>query len=230
MKFNEFVYKRIDPEEMKGKIRKITEDLKNAPDAEAQLAEIYRMNELVKEQSTSGSLVYIRYTIDTKDEFYTKEREHNDHISPLIAEEMQKFSQALLESPFRAELEEKLGKVMFLNLELSMKGFSPAVTELIQEESTLQTQYQALLASAQIEFQGGTYNLSQLAPFMQSKDREVRKAASEASGSFFDKHQEELDEIFDKLVKNRTEQAHRLGMKNFVELGYVRGWILTCSI
>ena len=37
MKFNEFVYKRIDPEEMKGKIRKITEDLKNAPDAEAQL-------------------------------------------------------------------------------------------------------------------------------------------------------------------------------------------------
>ena len=47
MKFNEFVYKRIDPEEMKGKIRKITEDLKNAPDAEAQLAVIYRMIELV---------------------------------------------------------------------------------------------------------------------------------------------------------------------------------------
>ena len=93
---------------------------------------------------------------------------------------------------------------------------------MLQEESTLQTQYQSLLASAQIEFNGEKCNLSQLGPYMQSQDREVRKAAYEATGKFFDEHQGELDEIFDKLVKNRTEQAHRLGMKNFVELGYVR--------
>lgn len=222
MKFSEFEYKRIDLEETKKKIGEITEAVKNASSADAQIEEIYRMNDVMKEISTADSLVYIRYTINTKDEFYAKEREYNDHISPMLEEEFQKYNQALLESPFRSELEEKLGKVMFLNLELAMKGFTPEITELLQEESTLQTQYQSLLAGAQIEFRGGTYNLSQLGPFMQSQDREVRKAAYEASGSFFDEHQEELDEIFDKLVKNRTEQAHRLGMKNFVELGYVR--------
>ena len=51
-----------------------------------------------------------------------------------------------------------------------MKGFSPEVTELMQEESALQTQYQSLLASAQIEYQGGTYNLSQMGPFTQNKE------------------------------------------------------------
>ena len=61
-----------------------------------------------------------------------------------------------------------------------MKGFSPEITELLQEESTLQTQYQSLLASAQIEFNGEKCNLSQLGPYMQSQDREVRKAAYEA--------------------------------------------------
>ncbi len=222
MKFNEFVYKRVELEEMKEKIRQITEAVKTAPDAEAQIAEIYRMNDLMKEHATADALVYIRYTINTKDDFYVKEREYNDHISPLIAEEVQKYNEALLNSPFRSALEAKFGKVMFLNLELGMKGFSPEVTELMQEESALQTQYQSLLASAQIEYQGGTYNLSQMGPFTQNKDREVRKSAQEAMGRFFDAHQEELDEIFDKLVKNRTEQAHRLGMKNFVELGYVR--------
>ena len=220
--FSEFSYKRIDLEEVKKKIREITEEVKQASSAEEQAAAIYRMNEVEKEISTADSLVYIRYTVNTKDEFYAKEREYNDRISPILEEEMQKYKEALLHSPFRKELEEKFGKVIFLNLDLAMKGFSPEITGLLQEESTLQTQYQSLLAGAQIKFQGGQYNLSQMGLFMQSQDREIRKEAYEAYGKFFDDHQEELDEIFDKLVKNRTEQAHRLGMKNFVELGYVR--------
>lgn len=222
MKFSEFTYKRIDLEEAKKKIREITETVKNASSAEEQIEAVYRMNEVEKELSTASSLVYIRYTVNTKDEFYAKEREYNNRISPILEEEMQKYNEALLQSPFRTELEEKFGKVLFLNLELAMKGFSPEITELLQEESALQTQYQSLLAGAQIEFQGELYNLSQLGLLMQSQDREIRRAAYEAYGKFFDDNQEELDEIFDKLVKNRTEQAHRLGMKNFVELGYVR--------
>ncbi len=222
MKFSEFVYKRTDVDEVRNRIGEITEELKHASSLEEQIQAVYKMNEVEKEISTADSLVYIRYTINTKNEFYAKEREYNDRISPMLEEEFQKYNEVLLQSRFRRELEEKFGKVLFLNLELAMKGFSPEITELLQEESRLQTQYQTLLAGAQIEFQGKTYNLSQLGPYMQSTNQEVRRAAYEASGKFFDDNQGELDEIFDKLVKNRTEQAHRLGMKSFVELGYVR--------
>ena len=74
------------------------------------------MNDVKKEIATADSLVYIRYTINTKDEFYAKEREYNDHIGPMLEEEMQKYNKVLLASPFRKELEEKLGKVLFLSL------------------------------------------------------------------------------------------------------------------
>ena len=33
---------------------------------------------------------------------------------------------------------------------------------------------------------------------------------------------EKLDELYDKLVKNRTAQAKEMGYENFVELGYYK--------
>ena len=113
MKFSEFIYKRIDLEETKKKIQEITEKLKHAQSVEEQVQAIYEMNDVKKEIATADSLVYIRYTINTKDEFYAKEREYNDHIGPMLEEEMQKYNKVLLASPFRKELEEKLGKVLF---------------------------------------------------------------------------------------------------------------------
>ncbi len=50
----------------------------------------------------------------------------------------------------------------------------------------------------------------------------MRKRASEAKFGFLAENEEELDRIYDELVKVRTEIAHELGYKNFVELGYNR--------
>ena len=91
MKFSEFIYKRIDLEETKKKIQEITEKLKHAQSVEEQVQAVYEMNDVKKEIATADSLVYIRYTINTKDEFYAKEREYNDHIGPMLEEEMQKY-------------------------------------------------------------------------------------------------------------------------------------------
>ena len=111
MKFSEFIYKRIDLEETKKKIQEITEKLKHAQSVEEQVQAVYEMNDVKKEIATADSLVYIRYTINTKDEFYAKEREYNDHIGPMLEEEMQKYNKVLLATPFRKDLEDKLGKV-----------------------------------------------------------------------------------------------------------------------
>ena len=116
MKFSEFVYKRTDVDEVRNRIREITEELKHASSLEEQIQAVYKMNEVEKEISTADSLVYIRYTINTKNEFYAKEREYNDRISPMLEEEFQKYNEVLLQSRFRRELEEKFGKVLFLNL------------------------------------------------------------------------------------------------------------------
>ena len=108
------------------------------------------------------SICYIRTTIDTTDEFYEKEQEHYDQLEPLLTEKQQDFAKALCASPFRKELEQKWGTLLFENAELSQKGFSPEIIPLVQEENALTSQYQKLYASAKIEFDGKTLTVAQL--------------------------------------------------------------------
>ena len=221
MKFSEMPYRRVEDTAL-SQLDDLTARFRAASSAAEQEKVYLEAQELLMEIQTMMSICYIRATIDTTDTFYEKEQEHNDQMEPLLTEKQLELSKALCESPFRRELEEKWGTLLFRNAELAQKGFSSQVVALVQEENALTSQYQKLYASAKIDFDGKVLTVAQLVPYKQSPDRAVRKAAYEAEGGFFDAHREELDEIFDKLVKNRTEQARALGYSNFVELGYVR--------
>ncbi len=107
-------------------------------------------------------------------------------------------------------------------MELEEKAFSPEIVPLMQEENRLMNEYQKLYASAQIPFMGKTVTVAQLGPYKESTDRATRRAALESEGSFFDENREQFDALFDKLVKNRTQQAKALGFDSFVELGAIR--------
>ena len=82
--------------------------------------------------------------------------------------------------------------------------------------------YNKLIATAKIDWEGEELNLSLLRPYMTSKDREVRRLAWKKYSAFFESISDQLDELYDELVKNRTEQARKMGYENFVELGYYR--------
>lgn len=214
-------YRRVEKAVL-DQISRLTERLTCASSAE-EAEKIFMESEAIStEVQTMMSLCYIRSTIDTTDEFYAAEQEYNDELTPLLTEKSQEFSKALCASPFRGELEKKWGTLLFTNAELSMKGFAPELVPLLQEENALTSQYQKLYASAKIDFDGKVLTVAQLAPYKQSADRAVRKAAYEAEGSFFDANREQFDEIYDKLVKNRTAQAKKLGYENYLELGYIR--------
>ena len=58
---------------------------------------------------------------------------------------------------------------------------------LLQKENKLTSDYSKLVASAQIEFDGKTLTLAQLAPYAESTDREIRKSAMETSYHFMQK-------------------------------------------
>lgn len=222
MKFSEMPYKRPSAEELMAEIDRLTERFEKATSADEQLAILKEADKITAEFETQYSLAYVRNTINKNDEFYEKEVEYYDEVIPNISDKSQKFSMALLNSKFRPELEKVLGKVMFVNAELEVKAFSPEIIPLMQEENKLTSEYQKLYASARVDFDGKVLTIPQMTAYKNSADRKVRKAAFEAEGRFFDEHREEFDSLFDKLVKCRTEQAKKLGYKNFVELGYIR--------
>ena len=222
MKFSEMQYTRPDYPAATKELEALASRLEQADSAKAQL-EIYReLETLISHLTTQATLCSIRHTVDTRDPFYEEENDYNDQQAPLLEETMQKFRQALLASPYRAELEQQLGELLFQNMELEEKGFAQSIVSLMQEENRLANEYQKLYASAQIPFQGKTVTVAQLGPYKESTDRATRRAALEAEGSFFDENREQFDALFDKLVKNRTAQAKALGFDSFVELGAIR--------
>ena len=222
MKFSEMPYERIDMEEVKKTYREIIDRTKAAASGEEQFEihrEYYKFSDNIR---TSMELAMIRHDIDTTDEFYEKESDFYDEVTPIISQYENEYGKVLYDSPYRDYLESKIGKVTFKNIEIANKAFDEKIIPLMQEENALSSRYSKLIATAKIPFEGEVYNLSLMRKFQTSPDREVRRKAWKAVSDYFLSVTDEIDEIYDKMVKNRTEQARQLGYENYVELGYYR--------
>ena len=222
MKFSEFKYERPDVEQAKKALEKEIALINAGHDLETEVKAIDNLFAIFDNLNTMGTLVSIRNSVDTTDEFYEKEQEFFDEQRPVLQQFEQELFMRALASKNRAGLEEKYGKLIFLRGELAQKTFKPEIIGDLQKENKLTTEYGKLIASAKIEFQGGTYNLSQMAPFIQNKDRETRHQAQLAVSKFFASNEEQFDRIYDDMVKIRHDIAKKLGYENFVQLGYDR--------
>ena len=222
MNFNDYKYERIDIDAVKKQFEKLIESFSKADSAEKQSKIMDEVINLRNHIDTMITLVSIRHSINTADDFYDKENDYCDEISPLLYGFTTDFYKALVTSKFRKELEDKYGKFLFDQAECSLKTFNEEVIPQLQEENKLSSKYDKLIASAKIPFDGEERTLSQMVPYTQSKDRNVRKDAAKKVAEFFSAHKNDFDDIYDKLVKVRTEIAHKLGFKNYVELAYAR--------
>ena len=222
MNFNDYKYERIDIDAVKKQFEELIGSFSKADSAEKQCEIMDKVINLRNHIDTMITLVSIRHSINTADDFYDKENDYCDEISPLLYGFTTDFYEALVTSKFRKELEDKYGKFLFDQAECSLKTFNEEVIPQLQEENKLSSKYDKLIASAKIPFDGEERTLSQMAPYTQSKDRNIRKDAAKKVAEFFSAHKNDFDEIYDKLVKVRTEIAHKLGFKNYVELAYAR--------
>ncbi len=220
MKFSDYKYERPDLEVYKASITALLEALQQDPSLEEELTIIQKAFDLQDDLSTMAGLVSVRNSIDTRDEFYETEQQFFNENIPLLQQYDQQFSMLLLKSKNREALEKELGTLLFDQAELQLKTFSEAIIPELQEENKLSMEYQKLLSSAKIEFKDGTYNLSQMRPFAQDLNRETRHQAQLVVSKWFEQHEHEIDDIYDKMVKIRHTMAQKLGYENYVQLGY----------
>ena len=222
MKVSELPYERVTIEELKEKIPQIVEKIRSAKAAEEILSAREEYHQLLLRFYTNASLASMRYTINTVDEFYVAENEYYDEIGPQAQALNQEYIKAMMESPLRPELEEKLGSLVFKQWEVELKSMSPAIIEDMVEENKVVMEYSKLMAGMDFEFRGETMPRSVLMGFAKSEDRATRKECYEALGKGLAAHAAELDDIFDRLVHIRDRMAKKMGYVNFVELGYYR--------
>ena len=222
MKFSEMPYERPDLDAVKKQYSALTERLKAAGSYEEARAVFLEKEELDKHVQTLATLSHVRHSIDTRDAFYDGEAKFWNAAEPELQEYTQAWTRAMLDGAFRAQFAAQFGELMFVNAEIELKTFSPEIIPELQQENELAQEYEKLLASAQIPFEGGVYTISQMTPFKSDPDDARRLAAWKAEGQWYKDNQDKLDGIYDQLVHLRDTMGRKLGYEGYTTLGYYR--------
>ena len=222
MKFSEMPYQRPDPEAVKQQMTALTQRLEHAASYEEARQAFLDQQAASRSVETQATLASVRHSIDTRDAFYDTEEKFWNTFGPELEEYEQAWKAAMLASPFRKDFTAEFGNLMFLNTEIARKSFSPEIIPEMQQENELTQEYEKLLASAQIPFEGKVYTLSQLQPMKTDLDDARRLAAWKADAQWSMEHAEELDTLYDKLVHLRDTMGKKLGYEGYTTLGYYR--------
>lgn len=222
MKFEEMGYIRPDDKNIITQYNLIIDKFDDCKKFEEQLDIIQEHEKIYSSFLTMCTLTQIRHTIDTTDKFYDEENKYLNSISPVIQDRVQLLYDKIINSKFINDIKKELGEIFISNLEIERKVFSPEIIPLLQKENQLKIEYQSLIASAKIEFDGKILNTSQMTPYKNSSDREIRKNAYNAEGNFYLSIKDKLDSIYENLVKLRDNISKKLGFNNFIDVAYFR--------
>ena len=221
-KFSELEYVRPDFDKVKENLKSYIKKGREADSFTAALSAYTESENEINHLMMMYTLVYIRHTLDTSDKFYEEEHEVFNSQFPTFGPISVESGEALNESKYRADFETKFGKQFFASIELEKKRFSEKNIPLLQEEAKLTSEYQKMMASCKIKFDGKELNLYGIQKYFENDDREVRKAAFQAYSDFYHDNEKRLEEIWDELIKLRNEMGRNLGFENFIPLGYLR--------
>ncbi|MBO5544132.1 MAG: M3 family oligoendopeptidase, partial [Oscillospiraceae bacterium] len=121
MKVKDLPYRRVTLEEIRTVLEAVLREVREAKSADAVLEAWKKQHALMLEYSSNTALAYMRYSINTVDEYYRAENDYYDEIGPEVQNWSVQIDGAMLDSPFRAELEERLSPVLFRAMEVNRK-------------------------------------------------------------------------------------------------------------
>ena len=220
-KFSTLEYRRPDLDQLKKQLAEWKAAVEDAGSYEELRAIFLQRDRVFCELNTQCTLAYVRNTLDTRDEFYEKEVEYLDEAGPLLEQADVAFNEAVAGSRFRPELEKEFGKQLFVGIDLQKKLFCEENIPLRQRESRLTNEYQKIMATAEIPFDGKTLNLYGVQKYFENPDREVRRAAVRAYSKFYQNNEPRLEEIWDELIRIRNQIGKNLGYENYIPVGYL---------
>ncbi len=220
-KFDKLEYVRPDLAKFKETLSDLTNQLSNASSYEEAKKVFLLEDEKMQELESTFTIAFVRNTLDTTDEFYEAEVAYFNDEMPTVQASLVSFGETLSVSPFRNEFEKEYGKQIFTKIELEKNSFCEVNIPLMQQEAKLTNEYQKIMATAKIPFNGKELNLYGVQKYFEHDDRNVRKAAVKAYSDFYHSNETRLEEIWDELIKIRNEMGKNLGFDNYIPLGYI---------
>lgn len=220
--FSTLEYKRPDEAAIRQLMTDTEQKFRNAASYEELKQAMLDYDKATGEIFVMFTICHIRNTLNTTDEFYEAEMAWLQQTAPTLQPLELAVNQALSESPFRPELEAEFGKQMFVSQELMKKQFCPENIPLMQQEAALTTEYQKIMATAAIDFDGEKRNLYGIQKYFEHDDRAIRAAAFKAYSDFYHSNEPRLEEIWSELIEIRNQMGKNLGYENYIPVGYMR--------
>ncbi len=222
LKFSEYPFIVPTEKRVTNKLQSLIQELKECGSVNTASLVIKHWNKYMDELMTESNIIYVLYSLDSNNKAYKNAQDKMDELYPVINNYSTEFQKILVKARYRKDLEKKFGKFYFKKIDFALKSFDEKILEDSIEENKLASKYGQILGTAQIEFRGETLNLSQIGKYIQDKDRATREEAAAALDKWLGEHDEELGDIYSKLVTLRDGMAKKLGFKNYIELGYYR--------
>lgn len=159
---------------------------------------------------------YINMTVDTSDEkassTYAK---LTSEISPKISPYTNELNIKLIESEFTENLTDKASSIWLKNVRTSLELYREENISLNSEIQALTQKYSALCGGLSVDFEGKTLTMPAAGAFLQNSDRNKREKIFEKIADVRNTKKDELNEIFNGLVKKRHQIASNAGFENF---------------
>jgi oligoendopeptidase F len=178
-------------------------------------------SELAAALDEESSRRYIAMTCDTENSAAEKAFLHFvEQIEPQLKPLQFKLAKIFLTHPLRAQLPKERYFVFDRATQLQVELFRPENVPLETEEAKLSQQYQKLIGSLTVPFRGEEQTLARMGRYLEDPDRTLRQEAWEVVAKRRLREAEQIEQIFEQLLKLREQIAANAGFSNYLQYAF----------
>jgi len=159
---------------------------------------------------------YIKMSCDTANEELVKNFQYfAEEIEPKISPLSNELNKKFVESPFMDDLDKEKFFVYSRAIKKALEIYREENIELFTQLQVKQQKYQGITGAMSVEINGKEYTLEQASIFIKDLNREVRENAWKTiqQRRLIDK--DDLNILFDELIKLRNQVALNAGFENY---------------
>ena len=195
--------------------------LESAETIEAWLADYSELSAVLGEYGSRRNIDHACHTDD--DEIEKAYLHWVEQIAPKLSPLGNQLQKKYLESPALGELDPDRYDILTREWKASFELFREANIPLITEVTKLNSQYDKTIGAMEVDYDGKTQTLQQLARYQEETDRAVRQETWELSANRRLQDADKLDQIFQDMFERREQMAKNADCENYLDYSW-KSW------
>jgi oligoendopeptidase F len=143
-----------------------------------------------------------------------------ENVEPQLKPQQFALEKIYVGHPLRGKLSKHRYEVFDRDVKNHVELFRPENVALETEEAKLSQQYQKLIGAQTVNFRGDEKTLVQMGRYLEEPDRALRQEAWELVAKRRLQDADKCEEIFDELIKLRTQIAKNAGFENYRDFAF----------